>query len=107
MRHAQGGLLKHEALGRGEDVGAPRERLSSQRQVVELGVEPAQAETEASFPLGRAVARTLVASPARERRDNLRPEVDRRLLTHRRPLGAGALKREGDDRAREYRRDDE
>ena len=72
-------FLQHEALGRGEDVGPSPERLARQRQVVELGVEPAQAETEAPFALRRAVAGALVAAAARQRRHDLRPEIDRRL----------------------------
>ena len=79
MRHADRGLLQDEALRRREDVGPSPERLPRQGQEVELGVEPSQAEPEAAFSLRGTVAGTLVATAASERRDHLRPEVDRRF----------------------------
>ena len=93
MRHASGGLLQDQAFGRIKDIRAPPERLARQSHVVELGVKPPEAQAEASFPLGRSVAGTLVAAAAPERRDHLRPEINRW------PISANARKRKHADHA--------
>src|SRR5262249_49022074 len=78
VRDADGGLLQEQALRRVEHVDAAPERVPRQVYEVEPGVEPAEAQAKAPFALRRAVAGALVAPPAPQRRDDLRPEIDRR-----------------------------
>ena len=77
MRHVPEPLLQNQALVGGRGIRASAVFLMRQRDEVEIRIETAQTQPKSVLTLGRAMARSLIATSLAEGRNHIGIEVNR------------------------------